>query len=231
MNKLILLLTIPFLLLGCDPIEGVITLNQKLNFLAQPTGNCNDVDPFGCQPRQDSVPAGQHDVQITQRNRSEVSIKIGSGFKAKYISLNTPNGEIPLNGRFVLKAAESGQPFDVDVSLKTMVTDGPLLHSRNSCTVERRGYEQCYFIPGRDGSKGVNRCVTRIDVYYGTRDMDYFDRTTRTDLEGKLLTNGQDAGQMKGDRTKAEQIITYDSGCVNQYYSHSRDEVRDIPVS
>ena len=231
MKKFLLAIALPTLLMGCDPIEGVITLNQKLNFIVQPSsGNCYDGDSFNCQPRSDSIKAGQHSVKIEQRNKSEISIKIGSGLKAKYISLNTQNREIPLNGRFILTAAESGQPFDVDVNLQTNITDGPMMHDRSSCTVERRGYEQCYLIPGKDGAKGVNRCVTRIDVYYGTRDMDYFNRTTHTQLAGGIIVSGQSAAQMNGDRTNTDRIITYDSGCANQYYSHTREEVRDYPI-
>lgn len=230
MKKMILLTTLSLFFFGCDPIEGVITLNQKLNFMAQSSGGCGGDSSFGCEPRPDTVNAGQHSVQIEQRNRSEISIKIGSGWKAKYILLNTQNREIPLNGRFVLTATESGQPFDVDVNLKTDVTDGPMMHDRNSCTVEHRGYEQCYLIPGQQGSKGIQRCVTRIDVYYGTRDMDYFNRTTHTILSGILLTKGQQVAQMNGDRSKSDRIITYDSGCANQYYSHTREEVREFQI-
>ncbi len=230
MKRIILLSAMSFLFLGCDPIDGVITLNQKLNFTTQPSAGCNGDSAFGCEPRADSVKVGQHSVQIEQRNRSEISIKIGSGFKAKYISLNTQNREIPMNGRFILSAAESGQPFDVDVNLKTDVSDGPMLHDRNSCSVEQRGYEQCYLIPGQQGSKGINRCVTRIDVYYGTRDMDYFNRTTHTQLAGALLSGGSQVAVMNGDRSKSDRIVTYDSGCANQYYSHTREEVREYPV-
>ncbi len=230
MKKIILLSVMSFLIFGCDSIEGVITLNQKLNFMTQSSGGCNGDASFGCEPRPDSVKAGQHSVQIEQRNRSEISIKIGSGLKSKYISLNTQNREIPMNGRFVLTAAESGQPFDIDVNLKTDITDGPMMHDRNSCTVERRGYEQCYLIPGGPNSKGINRCITRIDVYYGMRDMDYFNRTTHTQLAGVLVASGQNVAQMNGDRSNSDRIITYDSGCANQYFSHTREEVREYPV-
>ena len=230
MKKILIIMALPMFLMGCDPIEGVITLNQKLNFMAQPTGGCNGDGAFNCQPYSDAVKAGQQSVQIEQRNRSEISIKVGSGFKAKYILLNTQNKEIPSNGRFVLTSQESGQPFDIDVDLNTLVTDGPQMHDRSTCTVERRGYEQCYLMPGQNGSKGVNRCVTRIDVYYGTRDMDYFNRTTHTHLEGGILVSGSKVGQMSGDRSNSERIVTYDSGCANQYFSHTREEVRDYPI-
>ncbi len=230
MKKNLILLVVPFLFFGCDPIEGVITLNQKLNFIVQSSGHCYDGDSFGCQPRSDSVKPGQQSVKIEQRTKSEISIKIGSGLKSKYISLNTQDREIPMNGRFILSGAESGQPFDVDVTLKTDVTDGPIIHDRNSCQVEHRGYEQCYLIPGVQGSKGINRCITRIDIYTGTRDMDFFNRTTHTNLVGGILTGSSQIAQMNGDRSNTDRIITYDSGCVNQYFSGTREEVREYPV-
>lgn len=227
--KKLLLMTPLLLLTACDPIEGFIQLQQRLDYVTKKSSvGCNGEawQPECDIPKNQSIPAGNYSVQIDQTSKWSVAIRIDEGKRRHEISLDTGKKQIPLDGEFRLSAQESGQPFDVLANLKTNFQNSPEYFDNLSCEVERNRREDCYLLPG-GGPRPIRRCVTTIDIYRGDRDIRYYNRTTATRLNGTLKRQALKLADLTGSRTSVDRITTYDSGCKNLYYSGTRQETHD----
>lgn len=235
MKKLLLLLAPLAFIIGCDPITGSINLVRPLTYMnVQNSSSCHGEywDPSCDQPSEVTISKmGTHELKIDQVSKSTLQITVKVDKKKHVIQLDTRKKKVPANGVFSLVSSESGQPFDVVANLKTTVTDGPMIHDNFRCEVRQSEPEHCVItVTPITNPNNIRHCVSRVSVYVGDQDQDFFNRTTRTDLVGRIIQSSVELANMNGSRQSTQKIVTYDSGCKNTFFSNVEESWHDEDV-
>lgn len=213
-TKFLWLLPAVFLLSGCDSeLEGKLNLNQELTVL-ETVRRDNGGFPGG-RPGRDTqqelkLQPGQWDITITRESDRQVVFEVKDARNRTHkIVLKTPR-ETSLperSGEFSLPGAQSGQPFDVQGVVDTVVTDSDLMRDNERCS-----YQRPYTVCGPDG-RGRHHCWTEWRTVWGYRYVEFINRTTTQSLAGQITATGAVAGDFGGHRTDVERIYRYAEQC------------------
>ena len=188
MKKIIVLISTLFIV-GCEDIQG--TLQVFKNFKAH-TKN-------GLQ----TIKSGSYDTGLEfDRDKVIVTLKIGDN-KTEF-KINLPRGtEIPNNGNFEIKAAQSGQDFDVLGNNKTIEKRSQTTREWQSCQVQSR--PQC-------GPRGCNYPPPR----WGQKYVEYYLRTVTQDIKIDLTAIGNIADKLAefdGHNSFTQKVILNENQC------------------
>lgn len=161
LKKIILAASTLLFLTGCDPFEGLLTVNQALT-----------VKNSGDKASTVTIPVGQYDSKFEFPSKNQIQIKLKIADKDTKIKIKT-NGDlnIPDNGDFLIAAQTLGQDFHAAGHADTVQTMGPVQSGYQSCTYQRPE-QYCYATP-----KGTV-CQTRWVTVYGQQYVEYQDRQT-----------------------------------------------------
>ena len=191
--KKILVLTSMLFLAGCQDLDG--TLQVFKNFKA--------VTKNGTQ----TIKTGTYETSLDFKHQKVVvSLKTSDG-KTQF-TIKTPEGtEIPNNGNFEVKSAESGQPFDVLGNNKTVEKRSEIYRAWESC--QYQGYENvCMPPPGG--------CQTIPVTRWGQQYQEYYFRLVTHDLKINLVNGGAASdtlAQFLGHSSAKEKVITQQTSC------------------
>ena len=192
-NKVIVgLVAVSFLMMaGCNDISGLLNVTKA--FTVSVKGKSKIVE------------MGAHDTSLDFR-KDKVIAKIKTSGDTFKVEMNFAEGtQIPSNGNFELKEAQSGQPFDVLGLVATQVTDSDLQRERERC--QYQGYGQicdprgCHTVP-----------VTRE----GLRDITFYDRLTDQQVHLDLTAPSDSKtkfASFDGRIRSTERIVTREGMC------------------
>ncbi len=188
MKKIIVLIAALFIV-GCEDIRG--TLQVIKSFKAH-TKN-------GLQ----TVKAGSYETGL-EFDRDKVIVTLKTGSDKTEFKINVPRGtRIPDNGNFEIKAAQSGQDFDVLGNTKTVEKRSQTTREWQSCQVQSTpqcGPQGCNFPPPRWGQKYT----------------EYYVRTVTQDMKIDLTTIGNVADQVAefvGHNSFTQKVIVNENQC------------------
>lgn len=199
-----------FLLLGCDPIRGSLTVIEEFDAVVGEANFCSDED-WLCQPENVRIPQGDYQMSLTAFSSRDAELKL-VGDREYKMKLNI-NGRssLPDNGPFRLPSRESGQPFNLAGQSKTDFSDTGIQQSYESCQITTN-HRLCRRSP-QDPRKEI--CETHRVVRQGQRRVEYFYRTTTTQMGGKLENSeGRAIGHFNGRRMKSDKIYTWRDICI-----------------
>lgn len=178
-------------LTGCEDIPGVLNVVKDFNVIVK--------------GKNKTISQGSHDTSLDfKRNKVIASIKTGD--KTDKIEISVPQGaQIPNNGNFELKSAQTGQPFDILGAVQTKVTDSRRYSGMETC--QKQEYQTicdpkgCHVVPvTRQGNR-------QIEFFY--RDTDQamqFDMTAVAELNNKYA-------HFDGRVRYTEKVVTYEGMC------------------
>lgn len=99
------------------------------------------------------------------------------------LSLSLPKGlEVPVNGSFKLTSAQSGQPFDLNASIETQISESAPKRELESCTAQR--WET---VCGPIGPRGEIGCQQTPVTYWGRRTVTFIERQYTRNLKTQWL--------------------------------------------
>lgn len=181
---------------GCERIEGQLNVNKDVR-LVNSRGNSR------------TIRVGTYSADIKANTKKKITLRLNNDGDEKY-EFNVPNGSIPQNGSFSYKSAVVGQPVDFSGTVATNVADSERRQTTESCTYQTPVH---VCIPGRPGD-GMN-CSVHMETRYGTRWIEYFNRTTDKDvaLSIAVVNTIEEAAQFTGHSTNVERIVTRASQC------------------
>ena len=164
-------------LTACDPIRGILNVEQTLKILIDEPNNCNPLTP-PCTSGKTAVDVnpGQYIMKLEMSGKRAVQISLKTASQSVVAKLNINKGHtLPEQGPFSLLSQESGQPFDLKGSVSTARKD----------SARKRYHETCE-IPYTDTICTPQGCTTRSGVRMGYRDIVYVDRTTEKNMKASL---------------------------------------------
>ncbi len=193
-------------LTACDPVRGILNVEQTLKVLIEESNNCNPLTP-PCTTGKTAVDVspGQYIMKLEMSGRRAVQISLKTANQSIIAKLNINKGHtLPEQGPFFLLSQESGQPFDLGGKVATTRKD----------SARKRHQETCE-IPYTDTICTPQGCTTRSGVRMGFRDIIYFDRTTEKNMQASLddpATKSQLA-TYEGSLSSVERIYTSRGHC------------------
>ena len=195
MKTLLPLLVAAVLFTGCEKIEGQLNVSQDLK-LKNSRGNSR------------VVRVGTYSADIKANTKKKITLRLNNDRDEKF-EFNVPDGSIPTNGSFSYKSSVVGQPVDLSGTVQTVVTESGIGQTTESCqyTVP---VQHCFPLP----NGGVS-CSTHMETRFGTRWIQYFDRTTNKDVNLSIAaanTNVESA-QFNGNARWVERIVMNASVC------------------
>ncbi|MBC7420238.1 MAG: hypothetical protein H7328_05870 [Bdellovibrio sp.] len=120
MKKIFVAATALFMM-GCEEMDGQLTVSKNLN--VKSSKNQNVV-----------LNAGTYNTTLDfKKDKVEATVKANNNSKLKIVFDVPNNAQIPANGNFELKSAQTGQPVDVIGNAKTVQTQ----------SAAQTGWEQC----------------------------------------------------------------------------------------
>lgn len=191
-NKVLLVAISAFALMGCDPIEGLLHVDKNLKVTHDQSESVN-------------LTPGDYPMKLNISGRKSAQIKLKTGNRDLKLNLNIAAKSIPDNGTLKLNSKQTGQPFDLQLTVKTTYHDSE----------RRREFESCELMPNPPNC-GPNGCYGgNPNPRWGSRDIEYIIRTSTKKLDANLLAPGtQDIlARLDGDRVIATKIITRQGYC------------------
>lgn len=197
LRKLSLGLVCALAIAACsNTINGVLVANQTLTF------NAKKAAPLAPGKYEAALKASKKEVKLSidvpgQKKATEVSFKV-----PKSVSLPQENGS------FELLAEQSGQPYDVKGTVKTVHVDGQEKWDWESCTYQAQRQE-CYY-----GHNGHPQCYIVTYTVHGTRNVRYFVRNTTQSMDVNLLTATRAAaGNFNATEYSTSRVYTATGAC------------------
>lgn len=177
---------------GCEDIPGVLIVTKDFSVLVK--------------GKNKTVSAGEHKTSLDfKKNKVVATIKTGND--SLKVELAVPQGsQIPSNGDFELKSAQTGQPFDIFGHLQTTVTE----------VEQPPGYESCQK-QDFDTICDNNGCHVAPVTRPGNRYIEFFYRYTDQMMQFDMVasSNAQDKyGDFQGHARSTEKIVTYEGACL-----------------
>ncbi len=189
-----LLVTI-VLFTGCEKIEGQLNVSK-------------DVRLQNTKGATRTIRVGTYSADIKANTKKKITLRLNNESDEKY-EFNIPNGTLPNNGPFFYNSAVVGQPVDLSGLISTVITDSGIKETTESCQYQEP-VRICYPMP-----QGGRECYTQMEPRFGTRWIQYFDRTTDKDVTlsiGVVNTNVE-AAQFSGNAKWSEKIVTKSTSC------------------
>ena len=195
MKNLLPLLVTVLLFVSCERIDGQLNVSKDVR-LKNTKGNSI------------TIRVGTYTADIKANTKKKITLRLNNEKDEKY-EFNIPNGTLPTNGPFSYKSAVVGQPVDLAGSVATIVTDSGIKETTESCQYQEP-VRICYPMPG-----GGRECYTQMEPRFGTRWIQYFDRTTDKDviLSIKVVNTNDEAAQFNGHGKSIEKIVTRATSC------------------
>jgi hypothetical protein len=227
MFKKIMLIAVATVISSCDPLEGVISVKEKITY--KNTANSFDCfkddgnnNPNCYGPDVKTIEPGEYKISIDQTSKRALTVEIKNKSVSHKLELKTQKKAVPSQGEFNLTSAESEQPFDLKSALRTEISRTESRNETLYCTETRYAGRDCYLIPGKpnEGSKEV--CDIREDIFAGEEYQEYYYSTETKYITGTLLVQNKTVADLNGSRTDTDKIVTYNSGCRNLRYIDTR---------
>ena len=188
MKKIIVLIS-ALLIVGCEDIRG--TLQVFKNFKAH-TKN-------GLQ----TIKVGAYDTGL-EFDSDKVTVLLKTESDKIEFKINVPRGtQIPNNGNFEIKAAQSGQDFDVLGNNKTVEKRSQTTQEWESCQIQSTpqcGPQGCNFPP----------------PHFGQKYTEYYLRTVTQDMKIELSAIGNVAdkvAEFDGHNSFTQKVIVNENQC------------------
>jgi hypothetical protein len=177
-------------------IDGVLTNSEALT--------------FNVKNKSVSIPAGRWETTVKIPGKKEVKLVITTQNNQKTEVSFKVLSSAPLpqeNGTFELLAADSGQPYNVNGSVKTTHVDSETQWQTESCMYQVQRQE-CYHTP-----QG-NECHWVTYDVQGFREVEFFMRDTTQVVEFNLMNVDKSTpGEFSGTDQHSERIYKYQSAC------------------
>lgn len=198
MNKSILLLTFCGLILsGCKKEPYIIKSNLTVVDTLQVKNDNSEVV---------NLTLGDYPADLNI-NSSRVKVSLKTAEKKQTFRLILPkNIKFPTNGQLVLSSAQSKQPFDTIVDVKTTVEDSRPRTDLENCQTTRQDYE-CNVVGNQNVCYPVNRPI------WGRKQVEYFVRSYNREINAALSMAGKSLAHIEGSRVDSERIYTYEGMC------------------
>lgn len=195
MKTLLPLLVAAALFAGCERIEGQINVTKEVR-LENSRGNMR------------TIRVGTYTADIKANTKKKITLRLNNEGDEKY-EFNIPNGSIPTNGTFAYKAATVGQPVDLSGIVATQVSESGIGQTTESCQYQYP-VQSCWPLP----NGGMN-CSTHMETRWGTRWIQYFDRTTvkEVTLSIAVANTSEEAAQFTGSATDLERVVMSATQC------------------
>lgn len=202
MNKSTLLLLLPFcglILSGCkkEPYIVKSTLTVADTFQVK-NDNAELVN----------LNSGDYPVDLNiNSSRAKVSLKTADK-KVTFRLILPKNIKFPTNGQLVLSSAQSKQPFDTIVDVKTTVQDSRPRMDVENCQTYRNDYE-CT----TTGNPPQSVCYPVNRPIWGRKQVEYIVRSYNREIKAALSAADKKLAQIEGARVDSERIYTYEGMC------------------
>lgn len=219
-------LSVATILSACDPISGRLQVGRSFTVKTaagdpQMGGACPaDLYPCANEEKVETIQPGSYNMEISQFGGDNIRIQLGSGSKTMNIDLALPDGQdIPSTGNIALSSQQTGQPFDLQAQTQTTVTRTEPRRDIESCQITWQE-RVCGLVPGGPNGKPVHKCRTETFSRPGSRDVEYYYKTTHQDMQAQILAQGSQVATFVGSRTSTDKIYLYEGPCIDHRYGH-----------
>lgn len=183
---------------GCNELTGRIQVNETIQLHTAKGDGIIQPGSYGATL----------DFPNKNKARLEIKVKTKKNNPSAIFHVNSrsfPKGRGPI----FVSAKESGQPYDLDGTIDTEVSEGREQWASEPCTY--RITEQVCGIDRR----GRRSCWLEERTIYGNRDIRYFDRTTTQSVDLNILqpNTSHAVAQAYVDQSSNERIYTYQGRC------------------
>lgn len=194
LKNVILAATAALFLTGCDPFEGLLTVNSPLVVKGD---------------KAVTIPAGQYDAKLEMPSKKEIQIKLKIADKDTKIKIKTATElNIPDNGDFTIPAATLNQDFHAAGHTDTVTTTGPVNTGYQGCTYQRRE-TRCYA-----DQQGHTVCQDYWYTVNGQQYVEYQDNQTDRKIRvGFYKDSSGYLATFTGQKASTERIIRYQGQC------------------
>jgi len=206
------------LVIACDPIRGQLRVDRAFSAKKETRNNFCTGDNYPCDQATSetiTVQPGSYSMKVEQFGRNQVNIYL----KAKHeltLPLSLPSHkEIPDTGSITLSSQESGQPFDLVAQTQTDVSETEPTRDVESCEI-RRVERVCGIKPGGVDGKPNYQCWDQTYVTPGSKDVEYFYRTTTQNMQAQIVDRGSQIASFSGSRTDTDKIYLYEGPCIER---------------
>lgn len=189
MKKLTLALVTLLLVSGCDDMSGLLKVSEKFSVLVK--------------GKSKEIPVGTHNTELDfEREKITATVDV-NGQDIKVVILLPNSVSLPENGPFAVKSEQSGQPFDIEGTVRTEMTRSELKNGRESC--------QYY---SQEPICDQNGCTIQNVPRTGWRDIEYFEETTEKQLQFDSLSKaGLSQSHFEGASNTTIKRVTFEGRC------------------
>lgn len=148
MKKILPLIAMSFLLVGCDAIEGTLKVHEPIALKAKKSGL------FSRGVVDMKVPATVYRAKLNPTSSTNINLEMEVSGKKQKFPFAIPKGtQIPeVEGRLSISSMESGQPYDLEAIVFTN-SNSTFFSQNESCIITYRSEQRCNYRP-------VQRCRT-----------------------------------------------------------------------
>lgn len=195
MKTLLPLFVGALLFAGCERIEGQLNVTQDVK-LKTTKGVLR------------TVRVGTYSADIKANTKKKITLRLNNDADEKY-EFNVPNGSIPSNGSFAYGPEVLGQPVNMKGVVTTVVSDSERRQTTESCQYQEP-VQVCYPVPN-----GGVACSIQYQTRFGTRWIQYFDRTTNRDvaLSISAVNSDTESATFNGETTWVERVVLNATQC------------------
>lgn len=210
-SKVLLLMSF-IALVGCDPVEGDLIVNESFQ-IKKVVEPCNDYSPQ-CMNQDDSqvLEKGGYDMKMDVESQKTLHLLISKKWASYKLELKVPDSKhIPSTGELFLSSQESGQPFDFKLTSQTDIHNSEMQSASEECTQSVQT-EVCYVVPGNPPTK---KCELKWVTAKGLQYVEYYYRNTYQQVSSLFTRTGnQDVlAVYKGSRSDSQKIYTRRDRC------------------
>lgn len=183
-----------FFFVGCERIEGLVTVSKDIK-LKNSKGDIH------------LVRIGSYSADIKAKTSKKITLRLNNDSEEKFIFNH--DGNIPDHGNFSIPSSLSGQPVNLFGSILKSVVKSDIKEATVSCSYQMP-YQVCYPIP-----MGGMGCSVQYQVVYGYQWIRFYDvvTTKNIDLIIKAAENTEEAAHFQGDIVNNERIILNEGVC------------------
>lgn len=196
MKSLMPILAAALLFVGCEKIEGQLNVTKEVKL----------VTSKGVKRR---IAVGTYSADIKANTSKKITLRLNNDSDEKYIFTLPDGSRIPNNGNFAFKASDVGQPVDISGTVSTVVTNGQVRQTTESCTYYEP-VQVCTQLPN-----GGVTCTIQQRTVFGHKWVEYYDRRTDKDLSLSIaeMNVAGEAAQFIGDAAWIDRIVLRETQC------------------
>jgi hypothetical protein len=181
-------------LVGCEKIEGEITIIKDLK-LRNSKGDMH------------LLRVGNYSADIKANTSKKITLRLNNDSDEKFIFKH--EGNIPNHGVFTIPASVSGQPVDLLGSINTLTSKSDIFENNVSCSYQEP-YTVCYPMP-----RGGTNCTVQYRTVYGYQWIRYYDVVTTKNIDLSVVGVGSadEAASFHGDIVSTDRVILNQGIC------------------